>query len=354
MLDPAQARTLAARLRKLVPTTERRRQLPRRSVEALRRQGVFRALVPVGHGGLESELAPLFEFVLELAAGCPATAWVGSLFAVHSLIVAWFPPGAQQRVWARGPDARVGSSLAPMGRARPVEGGLGLEGRWSFSSGVDHADWLLLGVPDGLVLVPRSVARVEDDWHVAGLAGSGSKSLTLEGVVVPEDCFLPKERLEKGLRPHTGRLYQVPWRPLFSYTFVPPMIGAARHCLEVAREHFQQRRSAFTGQAYRERGPAWIALARAQGEVDTALALMRRDLADNFADHARSAYTPALIARLCRDAVTRLFEAGGATALYADHPLQRLWRDVQAMGQHPALHFDSAAEIYGRSLLCES
>jgi alkylation response protein AidB-like acyl-CoA dehydrogenase len=49
--------------------------------------------------------------------------------------------------------------------------------------------------------------------------------------------------------------------------------------------------------------------------------------------------------------VDRLFELSGGHALYLHHPLQRIWRDVHATGQHLALHFEFAMEGYGRSLV---
>ena len=59
-----------------------------------------------------------------------------------------------------------------------------LSGRWGLSSGVDHADWVMLGaaLPDGggrsdqlgaLMLVPQRDVTIEDDWYVVGLKGTG-------------------------------------------------------------------------------------------------------------------------------------------------------------------------------------
>ncbi len=56
---------------------------------------------------------------------------------------------AQDEVWADDQDIRISSSYAPVGRATPVDGGFRFSGKWSFSSGCDHATWVLLG---GLVM----------------------------------------------------------------------------------------------------------------------------------------------------------------------------------------------------------
>lgn len=366
MFDSARLSGLCRTLRQNAAKAEAGRRLPDASVRAMTRLGLFRALVPLAHGGLGATPSELFEPLVEMGRRCPSSAWVASLFAVHSVIVAWFPSLAQEAVWGAGPDARVGSSLAPMGN---LDDDGNLSGRWSFSSGLAHADWLILGARQGeqsvLALIPASLAQVEDDWEVAGLAGSGSNSLTLDNV--PVQHTLAMKDVEAGQTPggrlHRSFVYRLPWRPLFSYAFVPPVLGAAQAALEEAQSLFGQRRSAFTGQAYNERNLAWSALAHSRGEADTALALMRTDLKDLEAaacagrdDQAltlRASYNPALIAKLCRDAVNRLFHGSGASALYQSHPLQRHFRDIHAMGQHPALNFELAAETYGRALLSQ-
>src|SRR3546814_19244999 len=92
----------------------------------------------------------------------------------------------------------MASPYAPMGVARPVEGGYILNGRWSFSSGTDHCDWVMIGAMVGdesgkplmppkilHVLLPRSDYDIDQDsWNGVGLRGTGSKDL------ISKDAFL--------------------------------------------------------------------------------------------------------------------------------------------------------------------
>ena len=56
------------------------------------------------------------------------------------------PKQAQDEVWGQSPDNLIGSALVfPRGRARRVEGGYRVSGRWPFSSGVDPSSWNLIG-----------------------------------------------------------------------------------------------------------------------------------------------------------------------------------------------------------------
>jgi alkylation response protein AidB-like acyl-CoA dehydrogenase len=56
-------------------------------------------------------------------------------------------------------------------------------------------------------------------------------------------------------------------------------------------------------------------------------------------------------ARLCVQAVDRLFEAGGARAIVESDPLQRFHRDAHGASHHAALAWDAAAESFGREAL---
>src|SRR5262249_58336563 len=99
-------------------------------------------------------------------------------------------------------DMRLAGSIRPQGRARRVEGGYRLEGRWNFASGVHHATWLMApcvlwdgdkpacggsGTPVTRIFwVPARNAEILDTWHVLGLRGSGSHDFTLADVFVPD------------------------------------------------------------------------------------------------------------------------------------------------------------------------
>ena len=79
-----------------------------------------------------------------------------------------------------------------------LDGGYRIRGRWSFSSGCAHCPWVLLGgiavrdgVPDHVTfLVPDSDYEIDDVWHVAGLAGTGSNDIVIE------DAFVPARRIQ--------------------------------------------------------------------------------------------------------------------------------------------------------------
>src|SRR3989440_13063863 len=166
-------------LRQRAQEAEDARMVPAESVKALAETGFFRLLQPKSAGGLEADPVTFFTAVRLIASACGSTGWVSSVVGVHPWQLALFPPQAQEDVWGADPGTRMSSSYAPTGKAKLVDGGYELNGRWSFSSGCDHATWVLLG---GIVtnddgqpvdfctfLVPAADYVIDDVWDTVGL-----------------------------------------------------------------------------------------------------------------------------------------------------------------------------------------
>src|SRR5690242_20860794 len=132
-------------LRQRAQETEDARVVPAESVKSLEETGFFRLLQPASAGGLEADPVAFFTAVRLIASACGSTGWVASVVGVHPWQLALFPQQAQDDVWGADPATRMSSSYAPTGKAKRTEKGYTLNGRWSFSSGCDHASRLLLG-----------------------------------------------------------------------------------------------------------------------------------------------------------------------------------------------------------------
>ena len=142
-------RDLLPLLRDRAQETEDLRRIPDESIKSLQETGFFKLLQPARYGGLEASPVDFYRGVRLIASACGSTGWVSSVLGVHPWQLALFDDRAQQEVWGEDASTLVSSSYAPMGRAKAVEGGFQFSGRWSFSSGCDHAQWIFLG---GLVL----------------------------------------------------------------------------------------------------------------------------------------------------------------------------------------------------------
>src|SRR5882757_3398574 len=204
------ARALIPRLAERAPAATAARQLPAETIAEYHAAGILRILQPRRFGGLQGRFSLFSRIVEELTYGCASSAWVYAVLAEHQWIVAQYPEQAQVDVWGDDPLAVASSSLAPRAAAQRTTGGWRLSGRYTFSSGCDHAQWAILGAFLGEMGDPRHIAYllvslaetdIVDDWQVLGLAGTGSKSLVLRDVFVPEHRCVMVSDLFAGTPP---------------------------------------------------------------------------------------------------------------------------------------------------------
>lgn len=354
--------------------TDANRAVPAESVKQLRDAGVFRMLQPRRYGGLESNPVHFYEVVRALSGVCGSTGWVASVLGVHPWHVGLFPDEAQKDVWADSDDVLISSSYAPIGRLTPVEGGYRLSGRWSFSSGVDHAGWALLGsliVGDQgraldfmTVLVPRADFEVVDVWDTIGLRGTASND------VVVEDAFVPAHRALRnyehsqlrgpGQAVNTGPLYKLPFGALFTTTITAPVVGVARGCLDIYLDRMRDRvRLSLGGGRFADDEFSQVAVARAASEIDAATLQLDRNINELYAYAAAGEPIP-MEARLRtrRDQVLAteraltgidiLFKTAGGNSLKRGNPIERAWRDAHAGSVHVANDVERALAMYGK------
>jgi alkylation response protein AidB-like acyl-CoA dehydrogenase len=136
------ARAMVATLRSHALQAERDRLIPRRTHEQFQDAGFYRLFQPARYGGYEMPIGMMVEVAGELGRGCGSSAWIFTNLAVQNWIIGMHHPQAQEDVWGANPDALAASSFPTQGgTGRYVEGGLVLNGVWSFASGVDFADW---------------------------------------------------------------------------------------------------------------------------------------------------------------------------------------------------------------------
>jgi len=194
------ARGLTETVRARAHDAEQNRRLHRETHEALLEGGFYRVQMPARYGGLEMSHRTMLDCAVEIGRGCGSSAWIFSNIAAQNGIVAMASRQAQDDVWADNSDACTASSFpAKGGKVEKVEGGIVANGVWSFASGVDWADWNNMqvfvpreggGVSHHMALVPKSDYRVIDDWNSPGLVATGSRSIELENVFIPEHRML--------------------------------------------------------------------------------------------------------------------------------------------------------------------
>src|SRR2546423_5517584 len=192
------ATELVPLLNKNAPWIEENRRLPDDVVTELNDAGLLKMRDPKHFGGYESPMRTVADVISELARGDGSTGWTAAVWAISAWMVGMFPDEVQEEVFA-DPDVRVSGILSPTAVGVPTDGGIVLNGKWGFNTGSRQSAWntnaAVRAHPDGsfepiMVLVPLSELTVVDDWHTAGMRGSGSVSTLAQDLFVPDSRVL--------------------------------------------------------------------------------------------------------------------------------------------------------------------
>ncbi len=338
---------------------EELRTLPAETAATLRELGVFWLKTPSELGGTPVSPLEFCDVIEELAYTDVSTAWAAMIGAgCGGLAGGWLPSDGAERVFAPGrPLPVLAGQLQPRGTGRPVDGGYMVTGRWSFASGISHADWLIgcfREATERLVVfvMPKDEAEVIDTWHVAGLVGTGSMDFRVTDVFVPTDLtYVLGADAVRG-----GALFRL-GMPAFVSNEVPPLCaGLALRALDDMTE-LASHTARFPGApTLSERAVFHKELGRAEVKIKAARLLHREAMraawetassgelvpeAQQIAVTAASVYA----VETCAEVVTDLFRYGGGRVLSLAHPMQRHLRNALAARQHVAVseeHYEAA------------
>ncbi|WP_336085564.1 acyl-CoA dehydrogenase family protein [Nocardia sp. SSK8] len=367
---------IADQLRAQAPEAERHGQLPDATARLLKDAGSIRLLQPKKYSGFEAHPREFAETVMATAALDGASGWITGIVGVHPWQLAFADPKVQDEVWADDHDTWIASPYAPTGIARPVEGGYIFNGRWQFSSGTDHCDWIFLGAmlgnPDGSMALPPTMLHmilprqdytiVEDSWNVVGLQGTGSKDIIVKDAFVPDYRVMNGDHVIDGTAQReygvTETLYKMPWSTMFPLGISSAVVGIAEGAL-AAHLDYQRDRVGAQGTAVKDDPYVLFAIGEAAADINAA----RQELLSNvdrvfdlveagkeigFAERAAVRRTQVRAAWRAVTAVDQIFARSGGNAMRTDKPLQRFWRDAH-VGLAHAIHVPST--VYHASAL---
>jgi 3-hydroxy-9,10-secoandrosta-1,3,5(10)-triene-9,17-dione monooxygenase len=376
------AKRIAPQLTETVAEDNRLRRLSDRTRKLLLEGGFVRSLQPARWGGGEVSLLEYVDAVMEVARVSPSAGWVAGVIAVHPWQLALFDEKAQHEMWGEDPATMHSSSYNPTGKAEKVAGGYKLSGRWSFSSGCDHCRGVMLGaicgardvmgkpVPDfRSFLLLGDQYRIDDNWHVAGLQGTGSKDIIVENAFVPE--YRSQSHIDyatnaplPGQERNGGPLYRLPWSVVFNTALVASVLGAARGFVDTWISQTRDRKLSLGGRAADD-SLMQRRLAEAIWNIDVTVTRLEADIAELWQMAEASAAVPMRLKAQVRWNMNRgcelvagtigdLFRASTGRAVFMDHPLQQRFQDIQAAMAHAYLSPDPLAKALGGYLLCTS
>jgi 3-hydroxy-9,10-secoandrosta-1,3,5(10)-triene-9,17-dione monooxygenase len=364
----ARAERIAATLVARQAETEERGYYALDTHNELLGAGMYRLLVPRRYGGYEFDLGTYLRVVTALARGCPSTGWMYTFGAAHALqAAALFGEQAQDELFAAG-DFISPATVAPVGFAeRADDGGWIVDGVHPYSSGSPYATHFightLVAGEDGappapmLFVVPRERWRRLDDWGaLLGLKGSGSHSVVLEKVHIPEHFGLPGTHLgltsvaggTAGRELHGNPLYGGGILSSLQFQLAALAIGMATGALDAYAELMRDRTTTFPPITTRaENADFQFHYGEAAGRIATAEAALSGAVRQWEETAAREvgAFTREVDIRLstivrqviglCWSAVSEhLFPTAGSSSVRSGARIERVWRDMSTLHSH--------------------
>ena len=371
----ASAKALAPRLAERAEAAERAGNVPAETIREMQSAGLFRVLQPRRWGGLELDPRVFYRVQMALAEGCMSTAWIYGVIGVHNWELPLFAEQAQHDVWGQDSATLIASTYMPVGRAEKVDGGWRFSGRWAFSSGVEHCDWVFLGgllpradgagLEHNTFLLPRSDYRIEHNWDVLGLRATGSHD------IVVDNAFVPAHRVNAttdhsdagcpGRRLNPGWLYRIPFVQVFQRAVSTACLGA----LEGAITSFRQRAATHVGKhgaKTAEDVNAQQVVSEAMMAVDALKLVLMRNF-ERIVECAKTGQAMAVEERLlqraqssqvpkqCAEHANELLRACAAAGTYRSNPIERIFRDLHTARCHIANNTDAYARSHGGVML---
>ncbi|QRR17597.1 acyl-CoA dehydrogenase [Burkholderia sp. MS389] len=372
---------IGRRIEQLLPHWQARAQaadqLARLSPETmaeLHDTGLLHLLTPRRYGGLQQDFPTLVEAARLAATACASTAWMLSVVGGHVTTAARLPAACQDIIFANGPRQLFATATVQNGTFVRDGSGFRLNGIWRYSSGIDHATWVIvsarLGGTDApeaqeifKVVVRREDVRVLDTWHVSGMRATGSRDIAFDKLYVSDEWVFARSNYfgphPAGADLHPDAyLYDVPLIPYSTTWIIGPILGCAqgayRHCIDTLRSRGRSGDAVLCGHIAKSdaelacAGRLYDALVRT---LHTA-GIARRAVSP--AETVRIRRDRAFIAQLCVDAIRRLIGSMGTAVAFDAHPAQRHWRDLQVMAAHIDVGWDAAAVAYGGHAIAHS
>jgi len=371
--DPvARARELGTEIAAAADEIERTRRIPEALLERFHDSRLFRMLLPRSAGGDETEPAVYVAAIEELARHDASIAWNAFVANSSSLIAAYLDPGVNRAIFA-DPRSIVAWGPPNASRARAVDAGYRLTGKWDFASGCRHARWLgahchVLEADGTLrlnrfgrpavrtLLFPAGEATLLDTWRTIGLCGTASDSYCVNDLFVSEAFSSTRE--DPTLRREHGPLYAFTMQCLYATGVAAVAFGIARAML-----------CEFITLASRKapRGLARLAdnavvqadVARAEARLGSARAYLIETLTAIYAhadDVAPIEVTDRARVRLaCTNAIQGAaevadfaYKGAGVDAIFTGSPFERRFRDMHTLSQQiqaRGAHFESVGQV---------
>jgi alkylation response protein AidB-like acyl-CoA dehydrogenase len=354
----AQVRRVGPLIAQSADAIERDRRMPPALLDTMHDAGLFRLLLPREFGGGELSPSDFSRVIEEIAKYDASVAWVNCQGNGCAMVAAFMARDAAKTMW--NDDRRAVLAWGPgKSTALPVKGGYRVNAKCMFASGSRHASWLgthatIIGEDGEPVLDDNGAKTVrtmlfragevemEDIWNVMGLRGTASDGYTVRDLFVPQSNTVSRDDARE--RWHDGTLYLFRQTNLYASGFSGLAIGIATRMLDDFTDLAKKKTPERQHSTLSQNAVVQTEYARAKIRLDAARCFMRAELDDIWNDavatgivtvehrmRLRLATTHAI--HEAKAAADTVYEAAGATAIFASNVFERRFRDLHTVTQ---------------------
>ena len=361
------ARALVPMLRERADEIDNAGSVPEDIVQSFRDAGFFKMLQPKRWGGYETNPLTFLKVLMEIGRGSGSAGWILMILGTHQWEFGLFDQKAGDDVWGEDNTILASSSYAPAGTATKDEGGYILNGTWPTSSGCLNSKWVIIGTMNPVPgqdkpewtshLVPLSDCEILDDWHVIGLQGTGSRSLKLENVFVPDYRIHSLDKYELDDR---GDIYLFPFRLLFWTVVASLLVGFGQGAIDTFVTQSTGKKRTGSPELLSDNTHVRETLANAQAIVTSCRNRIESMVETGFSYVTKRELIPEDVMVGCFDiartgeqmqqVALSLYNLLGPSIVYTERPYQRVFRDIMVGSVHPTQRMDMEADFIADQL----
>jgi len=333
---------------------ERLGTLPEDILQIIYDYKLFKLFVPVELGGADLELPKALKVFQEAAAIDGSFGWLVTIGSGGNMFI----PCMEEEVCTAlfsPKNAVIAGSGYPTGTAVKTEDGYQVSGQWKYCSGSNYASFFTANclvkengaVSDKIIsciLMPENVETIQD-WDTFGLKGTGSHSIKVEDVKIPESYTFS---LLQHRNSYGGIVHSFPFLPFSEASFTAVCLGIGQDFIKEARESAFHRKNSWVNQS-KERYDFVTNKIEEQAESF-------QNKEEEFYNHIEELWHKHKkkeeltqqemleFTKLCKDCVNSLIDGTnsliryfGMTAVKESSALNRIWRNLYTAGQHSFL-----------------
>ena len=351
-------RELAPLIAESVESIEQNRRLAPDLLSALYDAGLFRLLLEKRFNGAEVKPSDFSAIIEEVAKHDASTAWCLCQANGCSMTASFLNDDVANKIWGNDPKGVLawgpGKSLAV-----PEGDGFRVNANCAFASGGRHATWIgthstvvdekgepILNEKGGktfrTMLIPVDQIDWEDIWHVIGLRGTASDGYEIKDLYVPYEHSVHRDDPDE--RRTDNPLYLFRQTNLYASGFSGVAMGIAQSMIDAFAKLTLEKTPRMRKTTLSQNAVVQAEFARASIRLDAARNFLRSELDDIWAAVLRTGELTVEQRMRIRLATTHgiheakgaadaIYDAAGATAIFASGPYERRFRDLHTVTQ---------------------